>query len=149
MAWNHFPRLLESPRHSLWGALRDLDRMQTEFSRRFESARRAEFPLVRVAIGAEGAVLTALVPGVEPGSIDLTVDGDTVTLKGERTTPEAGEGVTWHRRERGAGPFARTFTLPFEVESERVEARFENGVLQVELPRPESQKARKITVATN
>lgn len=149
MAWNHFPRLLENPRHSLWSALRDFERLQTEVSRRFEHARRGEFPPARVALGPEGAVLTALVPGVEPGAIDLTVDGDTVTLKGERTTPETGEGVTWHRRERGSGPFARTFSLPFEVDSERVAASFENGVLRVELPRPESQKARKITVATS
>jgi HSP20 family protein len=149
MVWNYFPRLLESPRHGLWSALRELERLQSDMSRRLDHVLHAEFPPVRVSIGTEGAVLTALLPGIEPSAIDLSVSGDTITLKGERQSPEPGEGVRWHRRERGSGSFARSFTLPFEVESGRVEARFENGVLQVDLPRSEAQKARKIQVATS
>ena len=149
MVWNHLPRLLDGPRPALWNALRDLERIQSEFGRRLDSARRGDFPPVRVATGDEGAVLTALLPGIEPDAIDLSVSGDTLTLKGERPTPETAEGVTWRRRERHSGRFARTFTLPFEVEAGRVEARFEHGVLTVDLPRSEAQKPRKITVATS
>lgn len=149
MVWNHFPRLLDGPRPTLWNALRDLERIQSEFGRRFEGARRGAFPPVRVATGPEGAVLTALLPGIEPDKLELSVSGDTLTLKGERPTPETAEDVTWHRRERRSGPFARTFTLPFEVEADRVEAKFEHGVLTVDLPRSEAQKPRKIQVATS
>ena len=149
MVWNHLPRLLDGPRPILWNALRDLERIQSEYGRRRDSARRGDFPPVRVATNDEGALLTALLPGIEPDAIDLSVSGDTLTLKGDRPAPETADGVTWRRRERKSGRFARTFTLPFDIEAEGVEAKFEHGVLTVELPRSEANKPRKITVATS
>ena len=65
--------------------------------------------------------------------------------KGERK-PQVPEKATCHRQERGFGSFVRVLTLPFEVNRDNVDARFENGVLQVKLAKHESAKPRKITV---
>jgi HSP20 family protein len=133
--------------------LRELDRIQSEVARLFGPIRRAarasDFPPVRVSTGDEGAVLEALVPGVDPAQLEITVRGDTLYLKGERPAPALAEGSTWRRNERQSGSFARTVTLPFEVDVEQVEARFEGGVLEVKLPRVASQRPRKIPIATS
>lgn len=133
--------------------LRELDRIQSEMSRLFGPLLRAGaervFPPVRVWTGEEGALLVALLPGLEPADIDITVSGDTISLKGGREPEKSAEGTTWHRNERRMGRFARTLTLPYEVEAERVQASLENGVLEVKLPRVPSQKHRRIQVATH
>ena len=59
------------------------------------------------------------------------------------------ESLRWHRRERRRGRFARSVTLPFEVEAGAVEARFENGLLEVRLPRLASQRPRKIEIQSS
>jgi HSP20 family protein len=68
-------------------------------------------------------------------------------LSGSRNVNEVVEGVKYHRRERGQGEFTRTVQLPFTVDSERVEAKFNNGILHVMLPRVEEEKPRKISVS--
>jgi len=70
------------------------------------------------------------------------------TLRGSRQPEEVGEGVTFHRRERRFGSFTRTFRLPFDVDADKVEARFQNGVLSITLPRAEADKPKKIAVKT-
>jgi HSP20 family protein len=75
------------------------------------------------------------------------VHQNTLTIKGRREPeakePEAG----FHRRERTFGPFLRTIALPFNVDPEQVKATAQNGILTVELPRPESDKPRKIKIS--
>jgi HSP20 family protein len=71
---------------------------------------------------------------VPPDQLDVTVRQDTVTLRGKRA-PDAVEGdAIVHRRERPYGPFTRTFILPFRVDADRVSARFNRGILTLELP---------------
>jgi HSP20 family protein len=77
---------------------------------------------------------------------ELTVVDDTVTLKGKRPGSDSSAGATLHRQERDAGQFIRTIQLPFGVEGDQVQARLQNGVLEVDLPRATSEKPRKITV---
>ena len=93
----------------------------------------------------EGAVVTAELPGVAPEDIDISVINETLTVTGARQ-PEEVEGATYHRRERSQGKFTRSFELPFRIESDQVEASFENGVLHIALPRAEADKPKKITV---
>ena len=85
-------------------------------------------------------------PGVDPKSVDLSVVGHVLTLQGERTEEPGVKAEEYHRRERATGKFARSVRLPFEVESDKVHARFENGVLRVTLPRKESTKPRRIAI---
>jgi HSP20 family protein len=92
------------------------------------------------------AILTAELPGVKPEEIDISVENQLLTLRGGRHRQEPEDGMTYHRRERRFGPFNRSFRLPFRVEPESVEASFENGVLNVVLPRAEADLPRKIAV---
>lgn len=107
------------------------------------------FPAVNYYTEGDTAVVTAEIPGVEPGDIDISVEGRVFTVSGERKPEELKKGEGYHRRERWHGPFKRTVELPFEVEPAKVEARFDHGVLTVVLPRAESEKPRKITVSSN
>ena len=106
----------------------------------------SEFPAIEVWTGAEGIRMEAQVPGIDPDDLELTVVGDTLTIRGSRSRSGENDGETPHRRERESGKFARTIQLPFAVDGNRVQARFENGWLHIELPRSEKDLPRKITV---
>jgi HSP20 family protein len=106
----------------------------------------AVFPAVNVWEEGEEVLVEAELPGLDLKSLELLVTGgNQLTLKGERKfqVPEKG---LWHRRERGYGEFVRTVMLPSLVNADRVEARLENGVLLVRLPKHESARPRKINV---
>ena len=105
-----------------------------------------EYPAMNVWTDENNAVLTAELPGVKPEEIDVSVENELLTLRGGRQRQEPEEGLTYHRRERRFGPFSRSFRLPFRVEAEAVQATFENGVLNVVLPRAEADLPRKIAV---
>jgi HSP20 family protein len=94
----------------------------------------------------DSAVVTAELPGVSLEDIEITVEDDTLTLRGDRQRETPEEEATYHRRERRFGSFLRTFSLPFRVDSERVDATLRNGVLSISLPRAEEDKPRKITI---
>ena len=103
--------------------LRDLRRAQEDMNRLFGGVRfapRSEFPAVNVWAGADGAIVTAEVPGVSPDQIDVTVHQDTVTLRGKREPEAAAGDAVEHRRERTYGPFVRTVVLPFRVDADQV-----------------------------
>jgi HSP20 family protein len=108
---------------------------------------RADAPRLNVWSSPEAARVTVQLPGVDPAEIDLSLEGTSLTLRGEREAVELGDNESLHRRERASGRFSRTVELPFEVESDAVSARYEHGVLEVTLPRAESHKPRKIAVA--
>jgi HSP20 family protein len=130
--------------------LRDMLRMQDEVNRLFGGLRffpASEFPAINVWTGPEGAILTAEIAGVDPEKLEITVHRDTVTLRGTRGPSAVGDDATILRLERPAGDFARTTTLPFRVDADKASSRFENGVLTLELSRPEADKPRQIKVA--
>jgi HSP20 family protein len=134
---------------------REIERMQREMDHLtnglsyFSGPRVApSFPAMNVWLNEEGAVVTAELPGVNPEDIDISVVGETLTLTGSRQPAELKEGEKYHRRERGYGKFTRTFQLPFGVEADKVEAKFDKGILHIFLPRAEVEKPRKIAVKT-
>ena len=104
------------------------------------------YPAINVWTNEDGAVVTAEVPGVEGGDIEISVVGDTLTLSGSRQPDEPGEGGMYHRRERSHGRFTRAVKIPFPAEPDGVEAVFDRGVLSVSLPRLEADKPRRIQV---
>ena len=104
------------------------------------------FPAVNIWQGTDSAALTAELPGVDPADIDISVKEDVVTITGERKAPATDEQTVWHRRERAYGRFSRVIQLPFRVDPDRVEARLQDGVLQIELHRPEADKPRRVQI---
>ncbi len=133
---------------SMW---QEMDRLQREMNRLFENypnrTRTATgYPAMNIWSSEEGQVVTAEVPGVNPDDIDISVVGETLTLNGVRNREELTENTRFHRQERSFGPFSRTIQLPYQVDANKVEATFKNGVLQIKLPRAEADKPKKIVV---
>lgn len=95
-----------------------------------------------------GAVVTAELPGLKLEDIEISVTGDTLTLKGDYAQPEKDEDIRYHRQERRYGKFSRSLQLPFNVDAEKVEASYKNGVLKISLPQSEADKPKKIQIKT-
>lgn len=85
-------------------------------------------------------------PGIDPDKLEVTVtEGNQLAVQGERAAPEVA-GAAWVRQERPFGRFSRSVTLPVLVDPDKVEAKYENGVLKLTLPKSEAAKPRKINV---
>jgi HSP20 family protein len=126
---------------------RELRRLQEEMDRlagAFTPAA-ASFPAVNLYAGRDGIAILAELPGVAKDELEVHAHRDTLTLRGTRR-PAAENEQAYHRRERRSGAFTRTIQLPFRVDPEQIEARLENGVLQLSLQRPEEDKPRRIEV---
>ena len=89
-------------------------------------------------------VIIASVPGVSPEDVDITIEGDTLTIKGELKPPV--EGVDYVMQERRYGPFQRTLTLNIPVEVDKAKAEFKDGILTLTLPKAEVAKPKTIKV---
>jgi HSP20 family protein len=106
----------------------------------------SSFPPVNVWEEDDNLYIEAELPGLKLEDLEIFVTGNNqLTLKGERKPLKIEKGIK-HRQERGFGKFVRTLTLPWAVDAEKVDARFENGVLKITLAKHESAKARKIHV---
>lgn len=104
------------------------------------------FPPVNVWTSEESVIVSAEIPGIDPGKIELSLLNETLTIKGEKAAENLGPETSYLRQERGFGNFVRSLQLPFRVDSSRVEAKFSNGILHITLPRAEADKPRKINV---
>ena len=132
---------------------REMERLRREMNRLIgdwptTSAWRAAegYPAINVWTDEDSAVVTAELPGLDLGDIEIAVEGDVLTLRGNREPQELEEGANYHRKERRFGNFIRTFRLPFIVNAEEVEANYSKGVLTINLPRAEAEKPKTITV---
>ncbi len=95
----------------------------------------------------ERYVLSADLPGIDPGSVDVDVDGQLLTIRAQRTAASH-EGVRWMAQERPHGTYLRQFSLGEGVDREGITASYDNGVLSVVIPVSEKAKPRKIEVVT-
>lgn len=135
-----------------WDPWQELNRLPVDMNRIFSGLSDAVrtgaqvFPAINVLSGEDRLVVTAEVAGVNADDIDITVEGDMLTIKGNRPVDALGEDEKYHRRERGTGEFSRTLRLPFEVDAAQTEAEYSQGVLTVVLHKPEASKPKKITV---
>lgn len=128
--------------------------LQREVGRLFETLEPLQtwrlarpFPPVNVYDAGDRYILTAPVPGMVPEEIDLSITGETLTLRGERKRAEGVADESYRRQERPFGRWMRTVTLPDRVEGDQVSASCAQGVLMVTLPKAESARPRQITVA--
>ena len=129
--------------------LQEMQRLQREMNRVFsglEQPLNPEVPPLNAWVGESDVVVSAELPGVDPGKVDVSVVGDTLTISGAREEAALKEGETYHRQERSYGRFTRSLQLPFHVEAGKVEAKYDKGILRVTLPRAEADKPKKIAV---
>jgi HSP20 family protein len=105
------------------------------------------YPRLNLNEDADNYYLAALVPGIEVESLEINLTGMTLTLSGERHAEET-EGALWQRRERGHGKFMRAIELPLEVDTAKISAEYDDGVLRVLLPKAEAARPKRISIKT-
>jgi HSP20 family protein len=125
---------------------REMDALLGRFGAAVPSGRRGVFPAVNLYETGDAYVVTAEIPGVSASGIELSLEGKTLTLRGERRIDRGESGTNAHRLERQAGQFRRAFELPSAVDPDKVEAIHRNGVLMLRLPKPEQVRPRQIAV---
>lgn len=104
------------------------------------------YPPINIFRKQDATLLRAELPGVRPEDLSITVEGRQLMLSGARRLPEAGPNMACYRRERPWGRFSRSVRLPDDVDLERVEAQFRNGVLTLTVPVAAAAKPRQIAV---
>jgi len=140
-----------------WDMMRELSSMQDRMNRIWGtmydrgredvSGHGAWLPPVDIYETADQEiVLKAELAGLKRDAIDLTVENNTLTIRGQRQPDEAAADAQFHRSERVFGTFSRSFTLPNTVDAAKVKAEYRDGVLTVRLPRREETRPRQIAV---
>lgn len=134
-------------RHPLGALWQEFNQVQDEFNKLLgRAARGPAAPTINVWEDDQAVHAEADLPGLDPAKIEVTVnEGNQLTVQGERPAPQI-TGAVWVRQERPFGKFIRAVTLPSLVNPDKVEARYENGVLRLTLPKHEAAKPRKIFV---
>ena len=125
----------------------ELEQLQREMLRLFDPATSGEvFPPMQITENEDGFHVRAEIPGIKPSDLVITALRNRLTVEGRREiAPENGK-VSWQRKERAEGAFSRTVTLPDEIDADKVEARYEHGVLSLTLPKAAAAKPRQIEV---
>lgn len=150
---------------STWDTFRELDALRREVERAFEEfgaltprrtfrsaflpGRAARgYPLVNVGEDSDNIYVSALAPGLDSDSLDISVTGNTLRMEGEkRPLAESISPESFHRNERSAGKFTRTIQLGADVNAGKVEADYTNGILSIRLPKAEEAKPKQINVS--
>ncbi len=142
-----------------WRPFREVSRLRREMDRLWEdyfgSGRRAlrplemEFaPAVDVKETAEAVVVKAEVPGMDAKDINISVTGDVLTIKGEKKAEREEKEENYHLVERSYGSFSRALVLPAAVDMDKIEAKYDKGLLTVTCPKKEEVKPKAIEIKT-
>jgi HSP20 family protein len=143
-----------------WDVLRELDNLRREVDEAFRGAglnrpfgstflapvTTRRFPLVNFSEDDGNLFVDALLPGVDPKNIDLTVVRNSVTISGERKPFEEQKGQIVHRSELGTGKFSRTLELPVDINPDKIKAECKDGIMQITLGKAEHAIPRKIEI---
>lgn len=108
---------------------------------------RAWVPPVDIQENGEAYLFHAELPGMSKEDIHITLENSVLRLSGERKFEKDAKKENYHRVERTYGTFTRTFTLPTQVDAEKVQAAFENGILTITVPKAEQAKPRRIAIS--
>ena len=128
---------------------REVDRLFDAFFGQPDRTARRWVPAMDLVESGDQFVLKADLPGLSQEDVKIEVEDGTLTISGERKSEhEASEGG-WHRIERSFGSFSRSLTLPDHVDASAISATFNDGVLEVSIPKPEERKPQRIEIGTN
>jgi HSP20 family protein len=111
-----------------------------------QSLRGAWVPAINILEKDDSMQITADLPGLNPEDVEVTVEQGVLNIRGERKFEDAAEGETFHRVERLYGVFERNFTLPNSIDTDKIEAKFNNGVMVLTLPKREESKPRSVKI---
>jgi HSP20 family protein len=145
-----------------WEPFRDLLSLQERMNRLFDESYRGTgarpgntddwalggswAPAVDIYEQDGNIVMKAELPGVDPKAVDIRLENNTLTLRGERTLDKEVKQDSYHRVERSYGAFSRSFTLPTVVDQGSIKAEYKDGVLKLTLPKREEAKPRQIQI---
>ncbi|MBN1420075.1 MAG: Hsp20/alpha crystallin family protein [Planctomycetes bacterium] len=144
-----------------WNPFRELEALRREFNRVFGGfggggAPRSAFlpgmsartyPLLNVSEDADAFHVEALAPGLDPSALDVSVQGDVLSLSGQKSPIEGIKPEQFHRSERATGRFQRTLHLNADIDEKKVTAHYEGGIITIELPKAEKAKPKQISVS--
>ena len=142
-----------------WNPVREMLSLRDAVDRLFEdtydfpSFRWPEAKMWTVALDVleekDNFLVKASLPGVEPNDIDVTVNDNILTIKGEVHAEQMVEEEQYHIRERRFGSFMRSVTLPTQVDADKIEAVYDKGVLELRIPKSEGAKPKRIVIKSN
>ena len=125
---------------------RDVDRLFDAFFGTDRDQSRRWVPPVDLVEAEDHFLLKADLPGLTESDVSIEVQDGTLTISGERRAEHESQERGWYRIERSFGSFSRSLTLPDGVDPDAISARFENGVLEVSIPKPEERKPRRVEI---
>jgi len=138
-----------------WSPMRDMMSLQNEINRIFNAAPRGSreeyesatwSPLADVIEDAENFRIQVDMPGVDKKDVSMNFKENVLTISGERRSETVKEGETSHREERVYGRFFRSFSFPMPVSAEKIDAKFQDGVLTITVPKAEEAKPKSIEI---
>ena len=137
-----------------WNPQGELEQLQRRMDRLFQNAYGREgspgwvgvYPLVNISEDRDHILVRAELPGVQGADLEITLQDNSLVLRGERKIPAEDKQVNYHRRERESGFFRRIVPLPGAVRGDNVEASCKDGILTIKMAKPEEVKPRKIEV---
>lgn len=149
-----YRRFYNVPTVGFRSAFEQLDRMRRQFDQLFgdlPETRRGlpgsgVFPQINLTEDADKFYVRAELPGVKADQIEMLATAKNLSISGERKIEAENEGVRYHRREREAGKFSRILAMPTEIDPNRIEAKMQDGILTIHVPKAEAVKPRQVTV---
>jgi HSP20 family protein len=140
-----------------WEPARELNSLQQEMNRLFSTffegpagggatSPRRWIPAMDLVETEDQFVLRADLPGLTEADVEVSLEDNVLTVSGERKAEHEEKGEGFYRLERATGAFNRSLTLPKGVDGDAITARFDNGVLEVRIPKPEADKPRKVQI---
>ena len=148
-----YRRFFNVPTWKFRSPLEELYRMRQQMEQLLESAAAPQqreaagvLPLINLTEGKDNYYVRAELPGVKGDELDIQVTANNLAISGERKIAAEEEGARYHRREREAGTFSRMIGLPGEVDTDKVDAKLENGILTVVISKAEIAKPKQISV---
>jgi HSP20 family protein len=125
----------------------DMDKVFKSFFSGFPEEKEGYWaPIIDIEEDKDNFVVKVEIPGMKKDDIKVAVHGNILTVSGERKHEQDVKDKTYHRIERAYGRFSRTITLPSEVDADTIKASYKDGLLKINLPKPESKKPKQIDV---
>lgn len=148
-----YRRFVGFPRWEQKSPFSELENMRRQMDRLFQGLAGQQlpqaagvFPLINLTESRDAYTIRAELPGIVPEEVDIQATASSIALSGQRKIPEENGSARYHRRERESGAFSRVISLPGDINPEKVDAKMQQGILTVVLPKAENAKPKQISV---